>query len=321
MWEAWDIDALALQLGKDQTAPATVWQMQRLADGSVRISITRPIGKASSLEHEIMICNGAVPISITSTMQYHEKQTLMKLRTTLRHRPSSLRYDVGFGHIKRPVLADPGPAFEVFHHRYVAAPLPGLPTLTLLNDCKFGSSVKAGAGGNGTVIELSIARGTSYPDANADMGLHRFATGIALCEPWLPADEVDEFADRLLEGSMAIPSRAEFFDALCSGLLLTDGRADKVLSRLARIVALKVAAGQEHAERPNQLILRLVEHDMGGHTQFRFAPRIAHVQLVSPLEEPLDDAAIALAFNAETGDCSLRTRQFGIITLLLTLRD
>ncbi|MBL8026287.1 MAG: alpha-mannosidase [Fibrobacteres bacterium] len=79
-------------------------------------------------------------------------------------------YDVQYGTIKRSTKVNNSHEFACFEsvgHRYadISNPVYGA---ALLNDCKYGYMVRDG------VLDLNLLRSPSYPDPDADVGLHEF---------------------------------------------------------------------------------------------------------------------------------------------------
>ena len=81
-------------------------------------------------------------------------------------RAPSATYEVQFGYLQRPTHANTSwdaARFEVPAQRWADLSEPGCGA-ALLNDCKYGYDVR------GSVIRLSLLRGPTWPDPEADTG-------------------------------------------------------------------------------------------------------------------------------------------------------
>jgi alpha-mannosidase len=83
-------------------------------------------------------------------------------------------YDVQWGNIRRPTHRNTSwdwARFETCAHKWVDLS-EGDYGVSLLNDCKYGHDVQ------GNVIRLTLLRGPTYPDPDADQGEHHFTYSL-----------------------------------------------------------------------------------------------------------------------------------------------
>ncbi len=321
MWEAWDIDAEAMQKPEPQVAPATRWEITRADAACVTLEVQRPIGTASVLMQTITMAaaNGGEPV-IRTRLQWREKQSLLKLSFPIARQAAMARYDCGFGYIERPI--NPGwplsrAAVELPHHRYVAL-VHDNGAVAVINDCKYGSSVRhrTAVEGGGTEIGLSICRGTSYPDPDADQGVHEFAVGLVVTSG---TNHFVQAADELCqpvatERVPATGAQAEELPPLCRAEWWLGGSA-------VQFAACKFAEAEGGETSPRSVIVRLVEtagREEAG--ELHWHPSVERVEPVMLTEAPIAEVPEGFAHDAATGISQVRFKAFEILTLRATLK-
>src|SRR5260370_1826028 len=83
-------------------------------------------------------------------------------------------YEIQFGHLRRPTHQDTSQAramFEVCAQRWADLGDDDY-GVALMNDCKHGYDIQ------GSVMRLSLLRGPTHPDPDADLGLHEFTYAL-----------------------------------------------------------------------------------------------------------------------------------------------
>ncbi len=322
MWEAWDIDPEAMCKPEVQLRPATKWIITRADAEAVELEIERPIGVASVLRQTISLhrSGGGIPL-IRTRVQWHEKQSLLKLNFPIALQPSLAKFDCGFGFIERPI----NPAWplaramiELPHHRSVSLAEAGR-AVAVINDCKYGSSVRrrsAGQGG-GTEIGLSICRGTSYPDTDADQGEHEFKvmllpSSAESATSGMPGVTLQEPVQRAISTGQSGPPS---LDCICKF-------APPHVGPGINMAACKFAAADMQTNTPRTVIVRLYEH-AGQRSQqpIQWLPCVTHVEPVMLTEEPLSQPLEGFAHDAKQGITTLSFKPFQIITLKATLKN
>jgi len=322
MWEAWDIDAEAMCKPEVQLRPATRWVITQADAQAVTLEIERPIGVASLLRQTISFHReaGGVPL-IRTRVLWREKMTLLKLNFPIAMEPSHAKFDCGFGFIERPI----NPAWplarammELPHHRSVVLE-EGSWSVAVMNDCKYGSSVRrrSAAQGGGTEIGLSICRGTSYPDPDADQGEHEFKlmlypSSAGFAGGGVPGQMMEDSVERVIASGQSGPPSLE---CICE---FAEPHGGPGIS----MTACKFAEDDMQSDAPRSVIIRLCEHS-GQRRQepIRWLPCVAHVQPVMLTEEPLSEPPEGFVHDEKQGITQLSFKPFQIITLKATLKS
>uniref|UniRef100_A0A8D1N3H3 alpha-mannosidase n=1 Tax=Sus scrofa TaxID=9823 RepID=A0A8D1N3H3_PIG len=162
-----------------------------LDNGIIRVRLD-PIGRLTSL---VLVASGRLcwtsaalmsastlrsqprsvpPLAPPPQVHWHEAHKFLKVEFPARVRSPQATYEVQFGHLQRPTHYNTSwdwARFEVWAHRWIDLSEHGF-GLALLNDCKYGASVR------GNVLSLSLLRAPKSPDATADMGRHEFTYAL-----------------------------------------------------------------------------------------------------------------------------------------------
>ncbi len=172
-WDGWDIDAdCLLKLQPDgNDGKFTV-----VADGCVeyRMRCRRTICKNSWLEQDIIFYADSPLIVFDTVLHWNSPHHLLKVcfDTTLQN--PFARYETQFGCVQRATTrntAEEMARFEVCNHKYTDLSEPSY-GITLLNDCKYASSVENGR------MTLTLANGGVRPDDRGDIGIFKFRYGL-----------------------------------------------------------------------------------------------------------------------------------------------
>ena len=103
-------------------------------------------------------------------VDWYEKQKFLKVEFPLNLRASFATYEIQFGHLQRPTHFNTSydlARFEVPAQKWADLSEPDF-GVALLNDCKYGYAA------HGNVLRLSLLRGPTHPDPEADQGQHQF---------------------------------------------------------------------------------------------------------------------------------------------------
>jgi alpha-mannosidase len=170
--EAWDIDAFDIDNGCD-LPPADSVEVVEQSPLRAAVRVVRSFG-TSRLEQTIVLRAGSARLDFVTTVDWHERQRLLKVGFPLALRASHATYEIPFGHVARPTHRNTSwdmAQFEVCAHRWAHLGEPDY-GVALLNDCKYGYDC------HGSTLRLSLLRGPLYPDPNADAGPHTFTYAI-----------------------------------------------------------------------------------------------------------------------------------------------
>ncbi len=168
-WEAWDVDVFHLEK-RTEVHPAPT--MRIVENGPLRASLTFEVQLTpiSTLKQIISVDMGSMHLDFSTEVEWHEKHKFLKVEFPFNIRASTATYEVQYGCVERPTHFNTSwdvAKFEVCAQRWADLYEPGF-GVALLNDCKYGYST------HGNVMRLSLLRGSTSPDEEADMGHHSF---------------------------------------------------------------------------------------------------------------------------------------------------
>uniref|UniRef100_A0A8D0TZH2 alpha-mannosidase n=1 Tax=Sus scrofa TaxID=9823 RepID=A0A8D0TZH2_PIG len=173
-WDAWDVMDYHLETRKPVLGQAGTLAVG--TEGGVRGSawFLLQISPSSRLSQEVVLDVGCPYVRFHTEVHWHEAHKFLKVEFPARVRSPQATYEVQFGHLQRPTHYNTSwdwARFEVWAHRWIDLSEHGF-GLALLNDCKYGASVR------GNVLSLSLLRAPKSPDATADMGRHEFTYAL-----------------------------------------------------------------------------------------------------------------------------------------------
>ena len=180
-WDAWDIDA---HYRRHESALTQVDAMTVTDSGPDRVAVLveRTFGD-SSLRQEFSLVAGSRSLDISTSVDWHEKQTLMKLAFPLDVTADRSASEIQFGHIFRPTVENTSwdsARFEISGHRWVHVAEPGFGA-AVGNNATYGRDVTKQpreGGGSITLVRESLLRAPLFPDPGADQGEHTFRTSL-----------------------------------------------------------------------------------------------------------------------------------------------
>ena len=202
-WEAWDIDVHYQRHGE---VIESVDEVSVVAEDSGRVAVrfTRSFG-GSRLSQQFSLVAGSASIEITTEVDWHERQKLLKLAFPLDISAERAASEVQFGHVYRPTHDNTSwdsARFETSAHRWMHIGEPGF-GIALANDSTYGHDVTRQprlGGGTMTVLRQSLLRAPLFPDPDADQGEHHFRASLTVGA---------EIADAVREGyRLGIPLRS-----------------------------------------------------------------------------------------------------------------
>ena len=174
-WDAWDLDAHYRNTVRD------IDQVDELVlltgvHGSATVRVVRTFGESTVVQH-ITLAPGARQVDFTVDVQWHERETLLKVALPVDVHTDHAEYEIQFGHITRPTHQNTSwdaARFEVCAHRWVHVGEPGY-GVGVVNDSTYGHDVTRHArtgGGTTSTVRLSLLRAPRYPDPETDQGHH-----------------------------------------------------------------------------------------------------------------------------------------------------
>lgn len=180
-WDAWNIDP---DYQKYSLPPTQLQSIQWLETGELRwrVRVVRSLGTSEFCQDYILVKKSPI-LTISNTVNWQEKHVLVKAAFPLNLSADYASYEIPGGVIKRPT--NPQTSFEKAKWEVPAlhwADLTGklgnekqdleLYGVSLLNDCKYGYDSKP------EQIRLTLLRSPTWPDPQADRGIHHFSYGI-----------------------------------------------------------------------------------------------------------------------------------------------
>jgi alpha-mannosidase len=128
----------------------------------------------SDCVQRISLARNSRRIDFDTIVQWQERHTLLKVAFPVDALSPEATYEIQFGNVKRPTHRNTSwdwARFETCAQKWVDLSEGGY-GVSLLNDCKYGHDIKD------NVIRLTLLRGTTYPDPQADVGEHHFTYAL-----------------------------------------------------------------------------------------------------------------------------------------------
>lgn len=298
-WDAWDLDRSALDGGTS------------LLDGEVTIEgdgvVVRRRVSGSAIEQRIDLLEDGSGVRIRTRVDWHERRRLLKLVFPLDVHAADAAYETQFGHVRRPVHRNTSwdhARYEVCAHRWVHVGEPDFGAV-VANDGVYGHDVRrvVANGRVSTVVRQSLLRAPTFPDPDADQGVHEITTVLA------PAATVDE---ALVQGvALGAPLRQLTGDREASPLVsLTPGTS-------VRLSAVKLAA-----DGSGDLVVRVYE-SRGSRATARLVLDVPMASVrecdLTEMEPAADAASHDITVRDDAVDLTLRP--FEVVTLRFSLDD
>ncbi len=289
-YDAWDIDPFALETGQEG-GPAESCTVVTHGTLRAEAKFERKIGKHSRVLQTIRLDAGSNCLEFDTEIDWRERRTLLKAVFPLACKSPRATYETMFGAVERPTHANSDAdlaQYEVPGHRWADLSEPGF-GVSLLSDARYGFSAF------GNMLSLSLMRGTTSPDPNADIGVHRLRYALyPHAGDWRAAVTVGKAAcfNRPLLWSVGEPA------AILRRPLVSAEPANVVIDTI------------KPAEDGKGFVVRLYE-SAGSASSARLAFGVPIRSFT--LSNTLEDALAPVACEANT--CTLSLRPFQIVTL------
>ena len=180
-WDAWDIDEF---YRRNVTALATALSVSLEEHGGAAVVVVERLAGSSPLTQRITLEPGSPSLSITTAVDWQEREKLLKLGFALDVRADRSAAETQFGHVFRPTHTNTSweaAKFEICAHRWIHVAEPGY-GVAVSNASTYGHdvgrSVRASDGGTTTTVRLSLLRAPKFPDPEADRGDHELTVTI-----------------------------------------------------------------------------------------------------------------------------------------------
>lgn len=171
-WDNWDIDIFYRRkpYGPDRVSAPIVKE-----SGPVRTVVGIRLEFADSVvEQDVVLYPDLPRIDFVNRADWKNHHLLLRVNFPANINASKASYEIQFGNVERETTSNHSwdtAKFEVCAHKWADLSENGL-GLSLLNDCKYGHSIKDGEMG------LTLIKSGIYPNEDADIGEHRFTYSI-----------------------------------------------------------------------------------------------------------------------------------------------
>lgn len=171
-WDNWDVDVFYQKkpYGPDRVSVPVLKER-----GPVRTVVGIRLEFADSVvEQEIVLYPDLPRIDFVNRAVWNNHHLLLRVNFPVKINATRASYEIQFGNVERETTSNHSwdtAKFEVCAHKWADLSENGL-GVSLLNDCKYGHSVKNGEMG------LTLIKAGIYPNPDADMGVHEFTYSI-----------------------------------------------------------------------------------------------------------------------------------------------
>ena len=173
-WDAWNIDP---NYAEHPLPRSRLKSLQWLERGPVqwRVRAVRQLEQSEFCQDYILQA-GSLVLKIATTVIWQESHVLVKAAFPLTVKSAQATYEIPCGAIERssrPQTAAEKAKWEVPALRWADITDPQQNYgVSLLNDCKYGYDCQTNQ------IRLTLLRGSTWPDSDADRGVHRFTYAL-----------------------------------------------------------------------------------------------------------------------------------------------
>jgi len=297
-WDAWDIDEHYQRNGVELLDAESVTLVSS-PTGEATVRVVRSFG-SSTVTQDLTLLGDQTSLDIVTTVDWHERQKLLKLAFPLDVHADRAASEIQFGHIYRPTHVNTSwdsARFETCAHRWIFVGEPGF-GVAVANDSTYGHDVgrrTRSGGGTTTTVRESLLRAPTFPDPTADQGVHVLRTSITVTPDVLGAAEQGYRINLPLRDVPGI------------------GLEPVVVSTCASIVVEAVKLAED---RSGDLIVRLYEaRGSRAEGAVDFSGTFTRIVETDLLERTVAPSAVASATN--TG-VRLAVRAFQIVTLRIS---
>ncbi|MDQ0827122.1 alpha-mannosidase [Arthrobacter sp. B2I5] len=180
-WDAWDIDEF---YRRNVTPLVHAVSVQLSGEGGSAVVVVERLAGNSPLIQRITLAPGSPSLEITTSVDWQEREKLLKLGFALDVRADRSAAETQFGHVFRPAHTNTSweaAKFEICAHRWIHVGEPGY-GVAVANASTYGHdvgrSIRESDGGTTTTVRLSLLRAPKFPDPDADRGHHELTVTI-----------------------------------------------------------------------------------------------------------------------------------------------
>ena len=171
-WDAWDIDIF---YDDKQWTAKPAHCLSIIETGPLRTGLeVRRRFLNSEIVQRVYLYRGSRRLDFDTWVDWRERHVLLKVAFPVNVLSPLATYDIQWGNVQRPTHRNTSwdwARFETVAHKWVDLS-EGNYGVSLLNDCKYGHDI------HDNIIRLTLLRGPTYPDPNADQGEHHFTYSL-----------------------------------------------------------------------------------------------------------------------------------------------
>ena len=171
-WDAWNVDA---DFENQRTDLMNADEVKLVESGPLRTVLrVKQHFQNSTFVQDVTMYAGSPRVDVNMQADWHEQHILLKVAFPLSVHSDKATFEIPYGSVQRPTTrntqAEKG-KFEVPAQRW-ADLSDAQHGFSLLNDSKYGYDAK------GNVLRLTLLRGPTWPDPEADQGYHEFTYSL-----------------------------------------------------------------------------------------------------------------------------------------------
>lgn len=222
-WDNWDVD---LFYQKKQYPADAITCLKVVENGPVRmvLEVTHTFVK-STINQQIILYHDLPRIDFKHEVDWQENNLLLRVLFPTALYQTKATFDIQFGSVERETTNNHSwdvAKFETCAHKWVDISNNSV-GLSVLNDCKYGHSVKE------NMIGMSLIKSGTYPNENADIGHHSYTYSIYPHQSrWVESETIEQ-ANNINSSLKAMQvhensghSFQENFIKVCSGSCFID---------------------------------------------------------------------------------------------------
>ncbi len=275
-WDAWNIDPNYKQ---HPLAPPILKSITWVEQGEIqqRLRVVLQLGKSEFCQDYLLSIDSPL-LKIITTVDWQERQVLVKAAFPINIESDFATYEIPCGTIQRltkPETPQEKAKWEVPALHWADISNEGY-GVSLLNNCKYGYDCESNQ------IRLTLLRSASWPDPQADIGIHEFTYAL------YPHSGNWQSANTVKRGyELNLPLRVMVMETVSDRTNTTLKPINKFLDLQAE--NLIIMAFKQSEYNPQQWILRCYEcHGETAHLELNSDVGLEISQAVDLLERPLE---------------------------------
>ncbi|MBN1542825.1 alpha-mannosidase [candidate division KSB1 bacterium] len=171
-WDAWEIEiyyenqllqqAVLSNRRSGTVGPVGSWLQQEFRIGD------------SEIIQQVVLSDNSKRLDFSTRVHWRERHKMLRVAFETPLQADQATYEIQYGSLKRPTHRNTSwdlARFEAVGHRYADLSERDY-GVALLNDCKYGYKILGG------MLDFNLLRSATYPDPEADRGLHEFTYSL-----------------------------------------------------------------------------------------------------------------------------------------------